>query len=73
MLARRLLSSEACMQVQDSEVQGQGTQRDLLTLLLEEKREDSTPAFSQREVHDEVTQPPGHVASCSREEPFRPS
>ncbi len=42
------------MQVQDSELQGQGAQRDLLSLLLEEKREDGTPAFSQREVHDEV-------------------
>ena len=46
------------MQVQDSELQGQGTGRDLLSLLLEERTEDGTPAFSQREVHDEVIQPP---------------
>ena len=46
------------MQVKDSELQGQGTGRDLLSLLLEERTEDGTPAFSQREVHDEVIQPP---------------
>ena len=43
-----------CMQAQDSESQGNVSGRDLLSLLLEEKREDGTPAFSQREVHDEV-------------------
>ena len=46
------------MQVQDSELQGHGSGRDLLSLLLEEKRQDGAPAFSQREVHDEVNQPP---------------
>lgn len=45
---------QMCMQAQDSESQGVVGGRDLLSLLLEEKREDGTPAFSQREVHDEV-------------------
>jgi len=45
---------QMCMQAQDSESQGDVSGRDLLSLLLEEKREDGTPSFSQREVHDEV-------------------
>lgn len=41
--------------MQDSELQGEQSGGDLLSLLLEEKAPDGTPAFSRAEVHDEVT------------------
>lgn len=36
-------------------MQGEHSGRDLLSLLLEAKKEDGTAAFSRREVHDEVS------------------
>ena len=41
--------------MQDSELQGEQSGGDLLSLLLEEKAPDGMPAFSRAEVHDEVT------------------